>query len=73
MTDMTEQQLIVLGERISEQGRDASLEDFLGAIGLVVFHCFSQYPPDDRMQAVAAWHGALFRQLASLEHKRKAN
>lgn len=70
---MTPEQMSELAERVSKLGKNVNLEDYLGALGLVVFNCFIQFSPADRLQAVTAWHGTIFRQLAAEEHKRKAN
>jgi len=74
MTNMTKDQMVILAQRISTVGENVQLEDFLGALGVVVFNCFAQFSNADRLQAVTAWHGALFRELAALEiRKKKAN
>lgn len=73
MTDLTEQELIALAERISRLGRNTGLHDFMGALGLVLYSCFQQVPHEDRLQNVAAWLGALLGQITREEHKRKAN
>lgn len=70
---MSEQQLIALANRINRLGTGVDLRDFMGALGLVLFGCFNQVPPDERLQNLTAWLSALFRQIAAAEHQRRAN
>lgn len=70
---MTPEQMQRLGERISKLGKDVLLEDMMGALGLVMYSCLDQFPPERRLQALAAWCGALFRQVAAAEAKRHTN
>lgn len=70
---MTPEQMHDLAQRISKLGKGVSVEDFMGSLGLVVYGCLVQFPDARRCQALAAWCGALFRQVAAAEAKRHTN
>lgn len=70
---MSQEEMLQLAERISKLGKNVGIQDFMGALGLVMFHSFLQFDHADRLHAVTAWTGALFNQLSREEHKRKAN
>lgn len=70
---MTQQEVVKLANRISDQGKGVGIMDMLAALGMVVSQALMQLEPPERMPGTVGWIAMLTRVMTDNHKKARAN
>lgn len=70
---MTNEQLTKLAQRISDQGKDATVIDMLAVLGMVTCQVLMQLPAEERMAGTVGWVAMLTQTMKQNHIKTTAN